>query len=61
MLLQKINGAGPSNWHNQHSESSDEYSTKEEPLDDPMDEDNFSIFIRNANDTRSQLANLAGG
>ena len=59
MLLQKIDYANPSNWHNQYSKSSDKNSTEDEGLDDPMDKDNFPIFSRNANDIRIQLANLA--
>ena len=48
---------GPSNWHNQHSESSED-----EGLDDLVDEDNFPILIHiNSNEIYSQLATLVGG
>ena len=50
-----MDDAGPSNWYNQHKDS-----TKDKGLDDPMDEDNFLIFIPNTNDTCSQLENLEG-
>ena len=56
-----MDDVGLSNWHNQHNESSEEDSTEDEGLDDPMDKDNFPIFILNGNDTRSQLTNLADG
>ena len=56
-----MDDAGPSNWNNHHSESTDTDSTDDNQIDDSMDAKSFPSFIPNVDEPQSHLANLVSG